>query len=62
MLTLIAAIQQTPPDHKGVYDLDRDELTETAEAYDAALTRIKDRVPEGWRIAHVRTAADPRTD
>lgn len=60
---LVATIQQTPPDHRGGYDLKRDTLVEPCTDYHQARQALRERVPEGWRIVALRTAPDdtPRT-
>ena len=54
MLTLIATVQETPPDHKGGYDLATDEITAEAETYAGAREQVDRMVPEGWRVIAVR--------
>lgn len=58
MLTLTAAVQQTPPDHRGGYDLARDRIVVEAGDYDEALDAATRQVPEGWRIISLRVDRD----
>ncbi|WP_459985906.1 hypothetical protein [Nocardioides sp. AN3] len=54
MLTMTAAVQEVPPDHRGGYELDTDYLSATAETYDDALGQIRERLQPGWRILWLR--------
>lgn len=54
VLTMTAAIQEVPPDHRGCYELETDHLSETAETYDEALGRVRERLQPGWRILWLR--------
>lgn len=59
MLTLRARIQQIPPDHKGGYDLEVDEIVAEADDYDTALAKAKQELPDGWRIIWLRSEPAP---
>lgn len=54
VLTMTAAIQQAPPDHRGGYELESDQVEVTASTYDEAMAQVLGRVPEGWRLLSVR--------
>lgn len=54
MLEMTARIQETPPDHKGGYDLAVDELHANAASYEDAYADVESRVPDGWRLISVR--------
>lgn len=58
VMTMTAAIQQMPPDHRGGCDLARAELSATGPTYDDARAELQGRVPEGWRVLHVRVDHD----
>jgi len=58
MLTISAVLGQVPPDHRGGYVLERQEITSTSSTYDEALDDLDSRVPEGWRILAVRVDRD----
>lgn len=54
MPTLIAAIGEVPPDHKGGYQLASDVISTSAETYEIALEQVKRTIPEGWRVLSIR--------
>lgn len=54
VLEMTAVTQQTPPDHRGGYDLQQAELVAQAETYDEALRQIEGQLQAGWRILFVR--------
>lgn len=54
VLTITAAVQEIPPDHRGGYELERDDLSADAATYGEALERIEDQVRPGWRILSLR--------
>ena len=47
---MTAAVQEIPPDHRGGYELERDELSTAAATYDEVLERIQEQLRPGWRI------------
>ncbi|GAB3201806.1 hypothetical protein GCM10027062_24890 [Nocardioides hungaricus] len=51
---MTAATEEVPPGHRDGYELETGELTVAATTYDDALTELQERVPEGWRILHIR--------
>jgi hypothetical protein len=51
---MIGSIERLPPDHRGGYQLDRDDVVVTADDYDEAMTQIRGRLPDGWRLLFVR--------
>ena len=57
-LTLYATVQEIPPDHRGGYTLDRDELVVEDADYDNALTAAQRCVIEGWQIIALRAERD----
>ena len=54
MLTITAAIQEIPPDHRGRYELERGDLSAVAATYDQALESIRGLLRPGWRILSLR--------
>jgi hypothetical protein len=54
VLTMTAALQEIPPDHRGGYELERDDLSAAAASYDEALERIREQLQPGWRILSLR--------
>jgi hypothetical protein len=57
-VTLTATIRKTPEaGARHVDDMPVDWLIATATHYDEALTDVSGRVPEGWQIIALRTAA-----
>lgn len=54
VLTLTAAVQQIPPDHRGGYELASDHVVVEAPEYAEALEAANRQVPEGWRIISLR--------
>ena len=52
--TMTAAVQETPPDHRGGYELERDDLSVAAATYDEAFERIRGQLRPGWRILSLR--------
>lgn len=54
VLTVTAALQEIPPDHRGGYELERDDLSAAAASYDEALERIREQLQPGWRILSLR--------
>jgi hypothetical protein len=53
VLTMTVRIQETPPDHKGGYELATNTIESSAASYEDAFADVEARVPEGWRIAAV---------
>jgi hypothetical protein len=54
VLTIIAAVQEIPPDHRGGYELERGDLSAAAPTYDEALEHIRRQLRPGWRILSLR--------
>lgn len=54
VLTITTAVQEVPPDHRGGYELDCDDLLADAETHDEALERIQVQLRPGWRILSLR--------
>ena len=54
MLTITAAVQEIPPDHRGGYELERDDPSAYAATYDEALERIQEQLRPGWRVLSLR--------
>lgn len=54
VLTITAAIQEIPPDHRGRYELERGDLSAVAATYDQALESIRGLLRPGWRILSLR--------
>lgn len=54
VLTITAAVQEVPPDHRRGYELERDDLSADAATYDEALERIQEKLRPGWRILSLR--------
>lgn len=48
-------IRQNPPDHRGGYTLDSNQLEVDAETYDEAYAALIDQVPAGWSMLFVRS-------
>lgn len=53
VLTLTATYRQTPPDHKGGYDLEVQYVEHVAETYDEAFAAAREKTPEGWSLIGV---------
>lgn len=53
VLTMTAAIQEIPPDHRGGYELERDDISASEETYDTALGKIEAQLRPGWRILSI---------
>lgn len=51
---MFVTIQETPPDHRGGYELATRELDIEAGDYDTAVDQARDQLPEGWRILSFR--------
>lgn len=51
---MTAAVQEIPPDHRGGYELERDDLSAAAATYEEALERIQEQLRPGWRILSLR--------
>ncbi len=47
-------MQQTPPDHRGGYDLAMDTVVVSGETYDDAYSAAEAKIPDGWRMISVR--------
>jgi len=58
VLSMYATVQEAPPDHRGGYNLGRDELVVEESDYDQALAAVQRLVPEGWRIIALRVERD----
>lgn len=58
MLKLYTTVQQTPPDHKGGYELAIDAIVTEGEDYDEAKAKAERTVPDGWRIISFRVERD----
>ena len=52
-------MQGIPPDHRGGYNLGRDELIIEDVDYDRTLEAARRRIPKGWRIIALRVERDP---
>lgn len=50
---LKATIRQTPPDHRGGYELETAELAATADTYDQAKAILEEQVPAGWQMISI---------
>lgn len=54
--TLEALVETIPPDNTGSDPQRRTEtLTVTADTYAEAYAQVRDQIPDGWRLVHVRT-------
>ena len=51
---MTAAVQEIPPDHRGGYELERDDLSAAAATYNDALEGIREQLQPGWRILSLR--------
>lgn len=51
---MTAALQEKPPDHRGGYQLQREDIEVTAPSYDDAISQVDARLPAGWRVLFVR--------
>jgi hypothetical protein len=60
--TVVACIQEIPPDASGTHALAMRDLSASAEDYLSAVEKAEAQVPEGWRVIYVRTDAAPATD
>lgn len=58
MCTLRLRIRQTPPDHRGGYELEADEVVGQGVDYDEAYMTGLRLVPDGWQVVHVRRDDD----
>lgn len=54
VLTMTAAVQEIPPDHRGGDELERDDLSAAAATYNDALEGIREQLQPGWRILSLR--------
>lgn len=59
VLKLYTTVQQTPPDHKGGYELAVDAIVTQSESYEQAKSEAERTVPDGWRIISFRVERDP---
>lgn len=58
MLKLVTTVQETPPDHKGSFELATEAIVTEAEDYDEAKRQAERTVTDGWRILSFRVERD----